>query len=430
MSKERQASVIFVDDEPAVLSALSRLLQAHEFQVHTAASANEATKLLELHAIDVVVSDVRMPHVSGNDLLAMVAEQWPNTVRLLMTGFADLGTAIDAVNRGQIVGYIEKPWCNDALVDQITKAAALKRSTDRQSRSVREERAVNSWLKHQNDRLSQRVGKLANQSQRSREQSRRTLSKMQAYQADTQKLLSRLIGMRDGLSDQDSVIRDCLAVGRAMSLGRPLLERIRQAAMLRNVGKLAIDKLIIETPFVAMDAVSQRAYRKHPEWGAAALRELSDLDAVAAIVESHKELLDGAGFPHGLRGAEIGVPARILGVVSQFDDLISGRIFAEKLTISEASSYLTENAPERYDADVLEHFLVWLQSEDRATEGLKERRISLDHLRPGMRVSRDLRDECGSLILAGGLTISQRLIERLRRCLDRSFLVYVEEFVA
>ena len=102
-------AILCVDDEPNVLSALSRLFRAHGMTVRVAESGAAGVALLEESAADVVISDMRMPGMNGADFLQVVRERWPETVRILLTGQADAASIIDAVNQGEISRYITKP---------------------------------------------------------------------------------------------------------------------------------------------------------------------------------------------------------------------------------------------------------------------------------------------------------------------------------
>ena len=103
-------SVLCVDDEPSILSALRRVLRAEGCRILTAGSGAEALALLEAEPVDVVVSDMRMPVMDGARLLAEVRARWPGTARVLLTGYADMDATILAINEGQIYRYIHKPW--------------------------------------------------------------------------------------------------------------------------------------------------------------------------------------------------------------------------------------------------------------------------------------------------------------------------------
>ena len=121
MSKFK-CSLLVVDDEPYILSTLAALLNA-DFEVLTADSAEAAQEFFKSREIDLILSDQKMPRMSGVQLLEWVRENYPKTVRLLMTGFAELEEAVEAINRGQVFRYLFKPWRPQELMETLQGAA-------------------------------------------------------------------------------------------------------------------------------------------------------------------------------------------------------------------------------------------------------------------------------------------------------------------
>lgn len=121
MSKYK-CSLLVVDDEPYILATLAALLNP-EFEVLTADSAESAQRHFAHREIDLILSDQKMPRVSGVQLLEWVRRHHPKTVRLLMTGFAELEEAVEAINRGQVYRYIFKPWRAPELLEALHTAA-------------------------------------------------------------------------------------------------------------------------------------------------------------------------------------------------------------------------------------------------------------------------------------------------------------------
>ncbi len=123
--REAVQSILLVDDEPNILSSLSRLLRREGYTILTAASPLEAFELLAKHPVQVVVSDQRMPEMSGTEFLSRVRQLYPNTVRLVLTGYTDLESVTGAINRGAIYKFLTKPWDDDQLREQIREAFRL-----------------------------------------------------------------------------------------------------------------------------------------------------------------------------------------------------------------------------------------------------------------------------------------------------------------
>ncbi|MFO0967327.1 MAG: diguanylate cyclase [Gemmataceae bacterium] len=155
MSNNR-CSLLVVDDEPYILSTLATLLKA-DYDVVTADSAAAAMDVFARRDIDILLTDQKMPRLSGVHLLEWVKQHHPKTVRLLMTGFAEIEEAVDAINRGQVFRYLFKPWRTDELTDTLRSAAhtfELERSNER---LVEELRQLNLELE---GRVAQRTREL------------------------------------------------------------------------------------------------------------------------------------------------------------------------------------------------------------------------------------------------------------------------------
>jgi len=119
-----QPTLLLVDDEPSILSSLRRLLRGDGYRILMANSGSEGLQLLAEHAVDVIVSDQRMPEMTGVEFLRTVRQLYPDTVRIVLSGFTELQTVTDAVNAGAIYKFLTKPWDDDQLRSHIQEAVA------------------------------------------------------------------------------------------------------------------------------------------------------------------------------------------------------------------------------------------------------------------------------------------------------------------
>jgi DNA-binding NtrC family response regulator len=121
-----KARVLFVDDEQAVLDGICQALRRYPFDIVTAISGQRGLQILESSAIDVVVSDERMPGMPGSVFLGTVAKRWPGTIRITLTGQATLEAAIRAVNEGEIFRFLLKPSQPDDLAQTIRQGLEIQ----------------------------------------------------------------------------------------------------------------------------------------------------------------------------------------------------------------------------------------------------------------------------------------------------------------
>lgn len=118
----RQYRILFVDDERRVTSALKAIFR-REYDVLIANSGAEALTILSKSRVDVIISDQRMPEMLGSELLATVSRQYPQTMRILLTGFMDRAAIVDSINEGEIYRFINKPWRNEEMREVVAEAA-------------------------------------------------------------------------------------------------------------------------------------------------------------------------------------------------------------------------------------------------------------------------------------------------------------------
>jgi len=141
-------TVLIVDDEENILSSLRRLLRADGYEVCTALSAKEALGILESRPVWLVISDNMMPEMNGVDFLRQVRERWPDTIRIMLTAYADLDSTMDAINKGEVFRFVTKPWDPDGL-------RLIVRQGIEQRRLLEENRRMQALIERQNAELKQ-----------------------------------------------------------------------------------------------------------------------------------------------------------------------------------------------------------------------------------------------------------------------------------
>jgi response regulator RpfG family c-di-GMP phosphodiesterase len=124
MMTEAKPSVLYVDDETNNLLSFKAAFR-RQFNIFTADSATAARKILAENPIQVIVSDQRMPQTTGIEFFASILEQYPDPIRILLTGYADIQAVIDAINLGQVFRYVTKPWNEDEIAHHLQEAYQL-----------------------------------------------------------------------------------------------------------------------------------------------------------------------------------------------------------------------------------------------------------------------------------------------------------------
>ncbi len=118
---ENELSVLYVDDEINNLQSFKAAFR-RDFLIYTAASAKEGMKILNEVPIQIIITDQRMPEMSGVEFLEQIIPIYPDPIRILLTGYSDIQAVIDAINKGQVYHYITKPWDEEQLRNIIKKS--------------------------------------------------------------------------------------------------------------------------------------------------------------------------------------------------------------------------------------------------------------------------------------------------------------------
>lgn len=145
MEEQEKIKVMFVDDELHNLEAFKATFR-REYDITICLSVAEALKVLETEEMHVILSDQRMPNTTGVEFFEQILEKYPDCIRILITGYADIGIVVDAVNKGKIFEYIQKPWDNAGLKATIEKAYQEYKDQITRKKDLEELRILNEQL--------------------------------------------------------------------------------------------------------------------------------------------------------------------------------------------------------------------------------------------------------------------------------------------
>ena len=408
------ATLLLVDDEPGILSSLRRLLRPSGYAIHTAESGKAGLEILERESIDLVISDMRMPEMDGAHFLEQVRIRWPATMRLLLTGYADVSSTIDAINRGEIYRYIAKPWDDADLTLIVRDALDRQRLLSENVRLLALTRAQNEELKDLNANLEDKVKQRTAEIEQINSFLNLANERLKQNFLVSIKMFSGLMELRGGaMSGHSRRVAD-LARKLAVKMGIDGKQQqdIFFAALLHDVGKIGFPDALLSRPVSRMSGDDLGRYRKHSLAGESALMPLEELKDVSMIVRSHHERFDGQGFPDGLEGLRIPLGARVLSVVNDYDGLQIGTLSEKRMTEGEAKALLNQSRGKRYDPQIVDTFIEMLGG--MAREVVRERPVSHADLKVGMVLSRDLVSREGALLLAADFILDVTLIKQIQ----------------
>ena len=408
-------TLLFVDDEASILSSLRRLFRPHGYRILTAGGGAEGLGVLEKEAVDLVISDMRMPEMDGAQFLEQVRGRWPGVVRILLTGYADIASTVAAINRGEIYRYIAKPWDDNEIVLTVREALERKRLEVENTRLDALTKQQNEELKALNAGLEQKVGERT-------AQLRQTLASLEQAHKELNRgfmvsvrVFSSLLELRGGRLAGHSrrVAEQARTVALRMGLGEGESQDILLAALLHDIGKIGLPDDLLTKPFNTLSGQARAEVMKHPVIGQNILMGVDQLRAAAKVVRHHHEAYDGSGYPDQLAGIAIPMGSRILAVANEYDALQLGTLTQRALGSAEAANFLVENRGKRYDPTVVDATMQLLAETHK--EAVTEMPMRLAQLQPGMILSRDLSHRDGYLLLARGHTLEASVIGELKR---------------
>jgi response regulator RpfG family c-di-GMP phosphodiesterase len=355
--------ILCVDDEPKVLEGL-RLNLRRRFDVTIATGGHAGLKLLESDsAFAVVLTDMRMPLMSGSAFLAQVHRRFPDTVRVLLTGHSDVEAAIEAVNEGQIFRFLTKPCDTDRLISVMEMAAE-------QHRLVTAERVL----------LEQTL-------------------------RGSVKALTEVLAVQHPNAFGRATRTKAHVAALAAHLGLGAQWSIEVAAMLCPIATISLpgdtlEKLYDGRPLTAAEGVM---VKRLPALTDQILANIPRLEPVREILAHLDARFDGEGGPR--KGAKLPLGARMLRLAIDYDLLeTQGLVLPMALDLMRGRQGV-------YDPELLASFGALLGSQQQQTV-LRETELAL--LQPGMVFADDVRSPRGDLLVARGHEITQSLIERLR----------------
>lgn len=403
-------TVLFVDDESNILQSVRRIMRKVDVKVETTTSPEEAIDLVQSRAYAVVVSDQRMPGMGGVELLEHVRTLSPDTVRIILTGYADVQASVDAINKGAVYRYLNKPWEDDDLrncikqgVDQyllIQENRRLQELTERQ----------NDELRDLNENLKQKVMDRTWEVLRLNQKLERSFMGAVEAMARLGEMHSRVLG-----SHAKRVAMLSTEIAKQVGVSGKDLLQIEVAATLHDIGKMLVDTTILKKQEDRLASDEQAALREHPAQGEAIVRMVPNNQDAARFVRHHHERFDGRGYPDGQVATEIPLGSRIIAVANAYDKLLNARHSFTNTTPFQACQLVEDRSGSEFDPAVVEALHAVVRKIEGEVESGYEIELGLKDLIPGMVLSRDLKADDGRLLAQKNHAIESAQIDALRR---------------
>jgi response regulator RpfG family c-di-GMP phosphodiesterase len=309
----KMRTVLFVDDEQSILNAIERIyLERDDVRCLFAATAQDGLEILTREEVWVVVSDYLMPGMRGIEFLSKVKGARPDTVRIMMTAYADLSIAIDAINKSEAYRFVTKPWNNVELMSIIDE----------------------SLMRYQ---LITTLG-----------------SEDEALYLS----LAQAVELKDHYTKGhcDRVARYAVSLAHAAGLHCDVINDIKHGSWLHDCGKIGVPEEVLNNPG-RLSENDLETVMQHPRWGSEVARQARMSDTVINIILYHHERFDGKGYPSGLAGTHIPIEARIVAIADVFDALYSDRPYRKAYDFDRTIEMLHEMTASHFDPQLMDLFL-------------------------------------------------------------------------
>jgi PAS domain S-box-containing protein len=358
--------ILIVDDEPSICTLLIEGLSPEGYECRAASGGMEAINILEHERFDALISDLRMPGLSGLALLEAARAKYPHMSFLMATGVDNVRVGVEAMKLGAD-DYIVKPFRLEAV------AIAVERALDKK----RLELEVETYRERLEEMVEERTGQL----QSALSSIRQTYEEIQKTYDETLLALGAALALKHNETDEHArrVTHYSLELAKAANCTDEQLSHILRGSYLHDIGKIGIPDAILNKPG-KLTPEEVAVMRTHSRIGYELVSHIPFLAPAAEIVLTHQEAYDGTGYPQGLKGEEIPLGARIFAVADTLDAMTSDRPYRRALPWTVARDEIRRESGQQFDPKVVKAFFalpeeLWNEIRVKAVRNRKRRTL-------------------------------------------------------
>ena len=395
--------VLLVDDEAAILVLLRDELEQAGYATVGVTSPLQALEQIRQRNFSVIISDQRMPELSGLEFLAQAARIQPQATRILITGVMEVGTVIEAINKGEIFRFIVKPWLREDFLAAVKNGVQRHELILQNSHLQSATQSMNEQLIELNRSLEQQVKLVAQKNLQLHDLNgalEDNLLHSMELCVHTMETFYPLLGNR-----ARRVFQLCRSISHVLQLSGEDARVLESSALLYDIGLVGVPRQIIrrwqESPH-SLSQAEKTLVEQHPILGQELIAFGSNLETVGKIIRSHHENFDGSGYPDQLSAENIPWLARLLAVAVAY--------VSNPYTDVEAMDQLKAGAGTTFDPEAVR---IFLRAHTVAVIPRKERHLSLAELRPGMVLAKGIHTYNGLLLVSQGQKLNATYIEKV-----------------
>jgi adenylate cyclase len=427
---EFKPTLLLVDDEENILKAIRRTLRASNLNILMATSGKQGLEFLSQQPVNLIISDMRMPEMTGAEFLSQAAQLYPDIPRVLMTGYSDMDSTVQAINQGQISNYLPKPWHDSILKSIIAdclQSTQLKLHNQYLTQQLVDKKVE---LENININLEQTV---ADRTEDVIEKSKK-LEVVNQQLSDTHNsmvsLISNILALRDEQGSKISELKASIAkdIAEKLELDEDEIQSIYNATLLSNIGKMTFTDKTLDKPYNSLNPKELRIFKKFPVLGEAVLIGIPGLAAESKIIRNQFERYNGLGFPDGLEDDETPIGAKILSVARDYVELVQGHYTGKVFEEMKARAEIKRFAGQRYNPIIVDAFIDIIEKYSLDQVAEDEKRISARNIQEGMVLSRSIYSGSGVILLKKDHKIDAAVLEKIinfERLANESLDIYI-----
>lgn len=323
--------ILIVDDEKSIRDTLYEIIQYEGYQCSVAGNGKEALTVMEQEPVDVVITDIMMPHMDGIELTKIIREKYDTNV-IMMTGFVKNFTYESIIDLG-VSDFMQKPVGIKELIIRIKRVL-------RERTILREQKIFEKQLKVSMETLRKAIG-------------------------GTIQTLALTVETRDPYTagHQKRVADLAWAIACEIGLPEEQVDGIRMAGAIHDIGKISVPAEILSKP-TKLTEIEFSLIKTHPQAGYDILKDIEFPWPIARIILEHHERMDGSGYPHGKKGDDILIDSRIVAVADVVEAIASHRPYRPALGLHQALEAISIESGVLYDANVVETCLKLFREKD------------------------------------------------------------------